>query len=215
VTTKTGAAKPVFFATRAAFRKWLEKHHDKSRELIVGYYRKDSGRPSLTYPESVAEALCFGWIDGIKRRVDDLSYSLRFTPRQARSNWSAVNIAKMNELLANGLVHPAGQAAWERRKEDKSAYSYEQRHRVTLDAESEREFRRNATAWKHFQGLPPGYRRTTIWHIMSARRPETKAKRLANVIAASAAGTTMREILGGSGKPPSKPVRSRGRPRSV
>src|SRR5712691_3878303 len=117
---------PTFFATPAAWRDWLEKHHDRRHELLVGFYKKDSGRESITWPESVDQALCFGWIDGVRRRIDDVSYSVRFTPRKPVSNWSAINIARVAELTKLGQMHAAGLRAFERRREDKSAiYAYE------------------------------------------------------------------------------------------
>jgi uncharacterized protein YdeI (YjbR/CyaY-like superfamily) len=132
----------------------------------------------------VGEALCFGWIDGVRRRMDDYSYTIRFTPRKPSSIWSAVNIAKMRELIAAKRVHPAGMRAFERRKDDKSSvYSYENRHAAVLDADSLREFKRHRKAWTFFEQCPPWYKRTTSWRIISARRPETRAKRLAELIA--------------------------------
>jgi hypothetical protein len=129
----TGDVEPRFFATPQEFRAWFEAHHADAGELLVGFHKKNSGRPSITWPESVDEALCFGWIDGIRRRIDDESYSIRFTPRRARSIWSAVNIARAGELIAEGRMTPAGLAAFEARDEQRSAiYSYEQRHRATL-----------------------------------------------------------------------------------
>ena len=200
--------KPTFFAKPAAFRAWLEKNHEKEHELLVGFYKKDSGKPSITWPESVVEALCFGWIDGVRRRIDDESYSIRFTPRKAKSTWSSVNLATMKKLIADGLVKPAGLAAFERRTENNSEiYAYEQRHTVELDSESERILRRNATAWKNFQGMPAWYRRNAIWRIMSAKRPETKSGRLATLIDYCAVNTTAPRLTGA----PSKPGKSRGR----
>jgi len=135
----TGFVEPTFFATPAGFRDWLEVHHADAPELLVGYYKKGSGRASMTWPESVDEALCFGWIDGIRRRIDDERYSIRFTPRRARSVWSAVNIRRAGELIAEGRMTPAGLAAFEARDEARSAiYSYEQRHKAKLDPEQER-----------------------------------------------------------------------------
>lgn len=131
-----------FFATPSEFRAWLEQNHEKAAELLVGFYKKDSGRPSITWPESVDEALCFGWIDGVHRRIDDASYSIRFTPRKPGSTWSAVNIARVEELSRLGLMHPAGLRAFEQRKEDKSAvYSYEREGPAELDEALEKQFR--------------------------------------------------------------------------
>ena len=146
----------------------------------------------MTWPESVAEALCFGWIDGIRRRIDDDSYSIRFTPRKPSSIWSTVNTNKMRELIADGLAHPAGMRAFERRSEDKSAiYAYENRHSAVLDPDSAREFKRHKAAWKFFESCPPWYKCTAIWRIISAKRAETRAKRLAELIACCAAGRSI------------------------
>jgi uncharacterized protein YdeI (YjbR/CyaY-like superfamily) len=182
----------TFFASPALFRKWLGKNHEKESELLVGFHKRDSGRASMTWPESVAEALCFGWIDGIRRRIDDDSYSIRFTPRKPTSIWSTVNTNKMRELIADGFAHPAGMRAFERRSEDKSAiYAYENRHSAVLDPASAREFKRHKAAWKFFESCPPWYKRTAIWRIISAKRAETRAKRLAELIACCAAGRSI------------------------
>ncbi|MEP7066253.1 MAG: YdeI/OmpD-associated family protein [Gemmatimonadota bacterium] len=180
---------PVFFATPALFRAWLERNHEAHSELLVGFYKRDSGRESMTWPESVNEALCFGWIDGVRRRIDDESYSIRFTPRKAVSIWSTVNINKIRELIAANRVHPAGLRALERRSIGKSSvYSYENKDTAVFDAEMEREFKRNRKAWKFFEQCPPWYRRTATWRVVSAKRPETRAKRLAELIACCEAG---------------------------
>jgi len=181
------AAAPTFFARPALFRRWLEANHEKESELLVGFHKRDSGRESMTWPESVAEALSFGWIDGVRRRLDDDSYTIRFTPRKPSSIWSTVNINKMRELIAENRVHPAGLRAFERRDEKRSAvYAYENRHGAVLDPESEREFKRHKAAWKFFEKCPPWYKRTATWYIISAKRPETRAKRLAVLIACCA-----------------------------
>ena len=152
---------PTFFATPEDFRAWLEQHHDTDSELLVGFHKKGSGQPSITWPESVDQALCFGWIDGVRRRIDDARYSIRFTPRKARSTWSAVNVKRVGALTAEGLMHPAGVAAFERRSADKTAiYSYEQHKTATLDPEQERRFKADEQAWAWFQAQPPSYRRT-------------------------------------------------------
>ena len=155
----------------------------------MGYYKKDSGRASVTWPESVDEALSFGWIDGIRRRIDDESYSIRFTPRRARSIWSAVNIKRAGELIAEGRMTPAGLAAFEARDEARSAlYSYEQRHAATFDADQERRFRADAAAWAWFQARPPSWRQAAIYWVTSARRPETRERRLTTLIEEAASG---------------------------
>jgi uncharacterized protein YdeI (YjbR/CyaY-like superfamily) len=183
----------TFFETPSAFRAWLEEHHTSESELVVGFYRKASGRPSITWPESVAEALCFGWIDGVRRGIDDESYTIRFTPRKPSSNWSSVNIAKVAELTERGLMRPAGVAAFERRSEARSGiYSYERRKEAKLEPEQEREFRANEAAWSFFCEQPPGYRRTATHWVISAKREETRRKRLATLIDDSANGRRLK-----------------------
>ncbi len=187
--------KPLFFETPAQFRRWLEAHHGTSRELLVGLHKKGSGKPSLTWPESVDEALCFGWIDGVRRTLDENSYVIRFTPRKARSVWSAVNIAKMEALLRAGRVRPAGREAFEARDEERSKiYSYEQRKTAVFDEASEKQFRADAAAWKFFQAQPPWYRRTATWWVISVQKDETRLKRLRTLIACSARGEPIREL---------------------
>ena len=183
---------PTFFATPDDFRAWLQEHHETEGELLVGFYKKGSGRPSITWPESVDQALCFGWIDGVRRRIDDESYSIRFTPRKARSTWSAVNVKRVGELTAEGRMHPAGIAAFERRSDDKTAiYAYEQRKGATLEAEQERRFKDDKKAWAWFQAQPPSYRRAATYWVISAKRAETRQRRLERLIADSAAGRTI------------------------
>ena len=184
-----------FFATPADFRLWLAANHENAQELWVGFYKKETGCPSITWPESVDEALCFGWIDGIRKRLDEESYVIRFTPRKARSIWSAVNIGRVAELAREGRMQPAGIAAFKRRADDKSAiYSYEQRKRAAFDEAAERQFRANAKAWEFFQAQPPWYRKTATYTVISAKREETRQKRLAALIADSAAGRRIREL---------------------
>ncbi|MDF2963264.1 MAG: hypothetical protein K0S39_4999 [Paenibacillus sp.] len=180
---------PIFFTEPAEFRVWLEQHHDKTKELWVGYYKKGTGKPSMTWPQSVDEALCFGWIDGLRKGIDDISYKIRFTPRKARSIWSAVNIERMKELTALGLVRPEGLQAFAERKEDKSAvYAYEQKDMAELDAIYEQQVRANGKAWEFFQAQAAGYRKTAVWRIISAKKEETKLKRLAELIEYSERG---------------------------
>jgi len=179
---------PHFFAAPAAFRKWLERNHDKATELLVGFYKKDSGKPSITWPESVDQALCFGWIDGVRRRIDDVSYSIRFTPRKSISNWSAINISRVAELTKLGLMAPAGLRAFEKRRDDKSAiYAYENAVRTLAPAE-EKKFRANRKAWEFFNAQPPSYRRVSIYWITSAKKDETRVRRLATLIDDSSNG---------------------------
>jgi uncharacterized protein YdeI (YjbR/CyaY-like superfamily) len=180
---------PLFFAKPADFRRWLEKHHHAAAELLVGFYKRGSGRPSMTWPESVDEALCFGWIDGVRRSLDDESYTIRFTPRRPSSNWSLINIRKVEALIRDGRMKPAGLEAFEARDESKSGvYSFEQRENAKLDRKAEATFRANRAAWRFFQAQPPGYRKIAAFHVMSAKREETRAKRLSILIEHSAAG---------------------------
>jgi uncharacterized protein YdeI (YjbR/CyaY-like superfamily) len=180
---------PTFFATPDDFRAWLQEHHENESELLVGFHKKGSGRSSITWPESVDQALCFGWIDGVRRRIDDESYSIRFTPRKARSTWSAINVKRVGELAAQGLMRPPGVAAFERRSDDKTAiYAYEQRKAATLDAEQKRRFKADKKAWAWFQAQPAGYRRTATYWVISAKKAETRQRRLGRLIADSGAG---------------------------
>ncbi len=156
---------------------------------MVGFYRRDSGLPSLTWQESVDEALCHGWIDGVRKRRDETSYTIRFTRRRPASIWSAINIGRMNELIAEGRVRPAGLAAFERRTEKRSqVYAYEQRDRAAFDAETERRFRAEAAAWAFFVAQPPGYRQLATYWVMTAKKEETRARRLAKLIDFSCRG---------------------------
>jgi uncharacterized protein YdeI (YjbR/CyaY-like superfamily) len=183
---------PTFFATPGDFRAWLAEHHEAESELLVGFHKKGSGRPSITWPEAVDQALCFGWIDGVRRRIDDHSYSIRFTPRKRRSTWSAVNVKRVGELAELGIMRPAGVAAFERRSDDKTAiYAYEQRKTAKLDPEQERRFRADKQAWSWFQDQPPHYRRTATYWVISAKKPETRERRLKKLIEDSAAGRTV------------------------
>ncbi len=180
--------KPKFFATPEKFRAWLEKNHATETELLVGFYKRDSGKPSITWPESVDEALCVGWIDGIRRTIDDDAYTIRFTPRTRKSKWSAVNIKRVGELTKLGRMKAAGLAVFVKRDESQSeGYSYE-RKEAQLDAAMEKKFRANKTAWAFWEAQPPYYRRMLSWWIISAKREETRAKRLELLIAASAEG---------------------------
>lgn len=178
---------PTFFATPEEFRAWLHAHHQTAGELWVGFHKVGSGKPSITWPQSVDEALCVGWIDGVRKRIDDDRYVIRFTPRKPGSNWSAINIRRMGELQAEGRVLPAGQAAFDRRRDDRSAiYSYERRTSAELPAEYEQRFRADAAAWEYFQSQAPWYRRTATHWVISAKREETRQKRLATLIDDSA-----------------------------
>jgi uncharacterized protein YdeI (YjbR/CyaY-like superfamily) len=186
---------PTFFATPAEFRAWLERHHADARELLVGFHKKGSGRPSITWQESVDEALCFGWIDGVRRSIGAESYSIRFTPRQKRSIWSAANIKRARELLELGRMTPAGLAAFEARTDDRSAvYSHEQRKAAQLEPEQQARFEAEPAAWEWFQRQAPWYRRAALHWVTSAKRPETRERRLDALIADSAAGRTVKPL---------------------
>jgi uncharacterized protein YdeI (YjbR/CyaY-like superfamily) len=178
---------PRFFKTPAAFRAWLQKNHASSPELLVGFHKRDTGKPSITWPQSVAEALCFGWIDGVRRRIDDESYTIRFTPRRVSSRWSAINIRMIAELEAAGRMTGAGRAAFDARPDkDNPGYTTSNRH-AELDAHLIRDFKKNKAAWRYFQAQPPGYRGLVSWWIMNAKQQPTRIRRLARAIEASAA----------------------------
>ena len=185
---------PTFFPTAAGFRRWLEKHHSEASELLVGFHKRETGTPSLTWPESVDEALCFGWIDGVRRRIDEASYSIRFTPRKPASTWSAVNIAKVAKLEQEGRMTAAGRAAFARRKENRSGiYSYEQRpqelppeYRQTLDL--------SPAAARDFDSRPAWYRKAAIWKIVSAKQEATRQRRLAQLVDCHARGELIPEL---------------------
>ncbi len=185
-------SKPHFFPTPAAWRAWLEEHHAEAEELWVGLYKRDSGRPSITWPEAVDGALCFGWIDGVRKSIDTISYRIRFTPRKPRSIWSAINVKRVSELSTSGLMHPAGLAAFQKRDGKRSEiYSYEQRKAAKLPAAFEKKFRANKAAWKFFQVQAPWYRRTSSFWVISAKKEETRLKRLASLIEDSAQQRTI------------------------
>jgi uncharacterized protein YdeI (YjbR/CyaY-like superfamily) len=190
---------PRFFATPADFRAWLAEHHETETELLVGFYKKGSGRPSITWPESVDEALCFGWIDGVRRRVDDEAYSIRFTPRKRSSIWSTVNVRRMGELVAAGLVAPAGLRAFEARREDRSGvYGHERATPAELEPDQQRRLEADAEAWAWFSAQAPSYRRTAIHWVVSAKRAETRERRLATLIEDSRAGVKVKPLRWGA-----------------
>jgi uncharacterized protein YdeI (YjbR/CyaY-like superfamily) len=200
MTAGSSATSPRFFAAPASFRSWLTANHAGRAELWVGFRRRASGRPSITWDEAVEEALCFGWIDGIRKSVDDESYAIRFTPRRRGSTWSAVNVRRVEELTRAGRMEPAGLAAFEARRDDRTGvYSYERAH-ARLDADAERAFRVNRRAWAYWRSRPPWYRRTATWWVVSAKREETRQRRLATLIADSAAGRPIAPLTR-AGKP--------------
>lgn len=175
----------IFFKDQSEFRAWLAENHKKEKELLVGFYKKGSGRLNMTWSQSVDEALCFGWIDGVRRSIDADSYCIRFTPRKTTSIWSAVNIQKVEELTKNGLMQPAGLEAFSHRKEEKSKiYSFE-REAINLEASFEDQFKANEAAWSFFTTQAPSYQKTIIHWIMGAKQEATRISRLEKTIAAS------------------------------
>jgi len=177
------ASSPRFFASPFAWRQWLELHHADTGELWVGLYKRNSGRPSITWPEAVDGALCFGWIDGIRKSIDDVSYKIRLTPRKPRSVWSVVNVKRATELAAHGLMHYTGLKAFQKREGNRTEmYSYEQRKRAKLPAGYDRRLRANPAAWAFFKAQAPGYQRVSSWWVISAKKEETRLKRLAVLI---------------------------------
>jgi uncharacterized protein YdeI (YjbR/CyaY-like superfamily) len=186
-------AKAKFFKTPANFREWLQKNHGSKKELLVGFYRKGSGKKSITWPESVEQALCFGWIDGIRKSIDEESYSIRFTPRKAGSNWSAVNLDKIKLLKKKKLLQPAGEKIFNERKSSKNQYSYEKKP-VKLNVIYEKRFKENERAWKWFSAMPTYYRKTAIHWVMSAKKEETREKRLNTLIADSEHGRKIKPL---------------------
>lgn len=185
---------PKFFVNLGAWRDWLIQQNDRHTELLVGFHKKDSGKASITWPESVDGALCFGWVDGVRRRIDEMSYSVRFTPRKPSSTWSAVNIKRVRELIQEGQMHPAGIAAFEARSEGRTAiYSFEQQNIQFTDAQSKK-FKASPAAWKFFQSQPTSYRRPATWWVISAKREETREKRLATLIETSRRGERLNQF---------------------
>jgi uncharacterized protein YdeI (YjbR/CyaY-like superfamily) len=185
-----------YFKSANDFRRWLEKNHATTQELWVGYHKRSSKQPSITWPESVDEALCFGWIDGIRKRVDDDRFVIRFTPRKPGSTWSAVNVKRVEELEAMGLMQPAGRAALARRQADRSgSYSYEQRP-ADLPEEYLARLRADERAWAFWQAQPPGYRKTATWWVVSAKREETRQRRLVELVEECANGRRVGPLAG-------------------
>jgi uncharacterized protein YdeI (YjbR/CyaY-like superfamily) len=180
---------PIFFANQSAFRSWLKKNHKKEKELLVGFYKVNSGKQNMTWSQAVDEALCFGWIDGVRQSLDDERYQIRFTPRKPGSIWSSVNIKKIEALTKQGLMQPAGIASFEKRKESKSkVYTYENEE-LKFPPELQKQFKANKKAWEYFQSLAPSYRKSSTNWVMSAKQETTKLKRFNEIIADSQAGT--------------------------
>jgi uncharacterized protein YdeI (YjbR/CyaY-like superfamily) len=186
-------SEPQYFETPAAFRGWLEMNATTARELLVGYYKTSAGQPSMSWPESVDQALCFGWIDGVRRRIDEVRYCIRFTPRKPGSIWSAVNLKKFAALDAAGQMTPLGRAAFAQRREERTAiYAYEQPQTASLSAVERRMFMDQPTAWAYYQTTPPSYQKVLMHWITTAKRPETRASRLNKLIDACVAGVRLR-----------------------
>lgn len=180
---------PIFFVKPSDFRDWLEEHHATADELWVGFYRKSAGIEGITWSQAVDEALCYGWIDGVRHRIDDQRYTNRFTPRRRGSNWSLVNVRKVEVLTREGRMRPPGLRAYEDRDPARTGvYLFEQQQNPQLDASAEETFRANAAAWEFFQAQPPGYKRLALWSVVSAKREETRLRRLKKLIEESAAG---------------------------
>lgn len=187
------ATAATFFKTPQAFRRWLESHAGSARELLVGYHKVGTGKPCMSWSQSVDEALCFGWIDGVRRRVDDATYTIRFTPRKPASIWSAVNIAKVEQLRQQGRMTPAGLGAFAKRTASRSAvYSHEQEETAELLAHELRAFKSDPAAWAFFEQTPPSYRKRVLHWVCSAKKPATRSTRLARLIEASAARERLR-----------------------
>ena len=181
--------KPVYFKSPAAFRTWLERHHRRSKQLQVGFYKRGTGKPTLTWPESVDEALCFGWIDGIRHRIDAMRYTIRFTPRNPGSTWSALNLKRVRALRKAGRMQPAGLKVFQQRDRKKAGlYSFEQRRQIKLPLRFEQRLRARKRAWAYFSAQAPWYQRTVAFWITSAKLEATRLRRLAALIASSARG---------------------------
>jgi uncharacterized protein YdeI (YjbR/CyaY-like superfamily) len=191
---KTDHVKPRYFRSAVEFRRWLEKNHASANELWLGLYKKASDKKGITYKEAVDEGLCFGWIDGLVKGVDENSYMQRFTPRRPNSIWSAVNIKRIQELMEEDRVHEAGMKAFLERDPSRAGlYSFENEPQ-TLPKDQEKRFRAHGRAWRFFGAQPPGYRRAAIWWVVSAKRDDTKERRLSQLIEDSAAGRRVKHL---------------------
>lgn len=184
---------PTFFTSQDRFRAWLESNSSRAAELVVGFWKVESGLPSMSWSQSVDEALCFGWIDGVRKKIDDRSYQIRFTPRKKGSIWSAVNIAKFEKLREAGRMTKAGEDAYSHRTEERSkVYAYEQTAQAELTPAELREFKKNKSAWAYFHTCPPSYKKVLLHWITTAKKPETRSQRLLKLIDASSAGKRLR-----------------------
>jgi uncharacterized protein YdeI (YjbR/CyaY-like superfamily) len=183
--------KPKFFSSPEQFRKWLEQNHNSAAELLIGFHKKASGKKSITYAEALDEALCFGWIDGVRKNLDETSYTIRFTPRKPKSIWSNINVKHLERLKKEGRMHPAGLEAYARRDPKRTGiYSFENRP-LELAPEYEKLFRQNKAAWKFFQEQPPGYKRLMVFRTMSGKKEETRLRRLKQLIESSEKGVRL------------------------
>jgi len=182
---------PKFFTSPEKFRAWLERNHDGATELLIGFHQKSSGKKSVTYAEALDEALCFGWIDGVRKNLNETSYTIRFTPRKPKSIWSNVNVKHVERLQKEGRMHRAGLEAYERRAPERTGiYSFENAPRE-LPPEYEKTFRQNKAAWKFFQEQPPGYKRLMVFRTVSGKKEETRLRRLKQLIESSEKGERM------------------------
>jgi len=186
----------VYFPAAPELRRWFEANGQEHEELWLGFYKKDSGRASVTYSEALDEALCYGWIDGVRRSVDEQAYTVRFTPRRPKSRWSTVNIERVRKLTEAGRMQPPGLKVFAGAREQKREYSYEQRDDAKLARADERRFRASKAAWDFFQSRPPGYRKTITFWVVSAKKEETRQKRLTTLIQTSAIGKVIDLLTG-------------------
>jgi uncharacterized protein YdeI (YjbR/CyaY-like superfamily) len=192
---------PTFFPNEAAFRKWLQENHNRESELLIGFHRLESGEAGLTYRQALDQALCFGWIDGVRRRFDARSYTVRFSPRVSGSTWSVINTRRIKELIQLGLVHKAGLTVFEKRDKKKSKlYSYEVGNCQLAEA-YEKQFRANPTAWDFYQAQAPWYRRVSCYWVMTAKQEATRLRRLGQLIADSANGRRIKQLISNPKKP--------------
>ena len=176
---------PIFFPTPTDFRKWLNENHDQSKERWVGFYKKRTGKPSITWPQSVDEALCYGWIDGLRKSIDEESYMIRFTPRKPNSHWSVVNIKRVAKLKKLGLMDKPGLEAYRKRKAEKTAKASYEQGKVEMDLSYEVQFKKNKKAWNYWEAKAPSYRKQCTWWVMSAKKEETRSNRLQILIESS------------------------------
>jgi uncharacterized protein YdeI (YjbR/CyaY-like superfamily) len=185
----------TYFATPALFRKWLERNHAKATELIVGYHKKETGVPSLTWPESVDEALSYGWIDGVRRRVDEDRYCIRFTPRKKGSHWSNVNVGRVEVLRQEGRMTPAGEAAFAQRKEENTGKASFEQGDLQLSTAQIKQLKGSKSAWAFWEAQPASYKKAVVWWVVSAKKEETQAKRMEQLIADCEAGKRIKQFV--------------------